>query len=432
MVYDDEDQLDVGFARRYRPARFEDYIGNTKMKQTIFQRLRYATEGKASWPQTLMLTGKTGCGKTTMARIIMREYTCENRDPILGACGECPSCEMMDDYIRYGKTDNLYDVYEVDIGDKSRKDEIKSLSEEMTYPGTGQWKIYLLDEFHMASEGAQTGLLKRIEEPPEGVIIILATTDPEKVLDSIRNRMQLKLVVERPSTKELTAHLATICSTEGVPYDNEGLRVICNRSGNVIRDALNHLEQVVNSRKSAESHEVLDEFDEIGDEVMFKFLQAYKNRDYVAYSTLLYEISNNKSLETFLGTLTSFVLRGIYVINNAQVDGLNTKELGQYKKLFSEFDPGEIAEMLSRLNSMRVGNIEANFLSFIYDTPSTTTVVSAPIVTEGTAPEEKLRSTRIRDITESHIKINKRNLENAAQPMNKEDFLKTLGAVKVN
>ena len=429
----DEEEQGLGFARRYRPSRFEDYIGNAKMKQTIFRRLRMASEGQGAWPQTIELTGKTGCGKTTMSRIIIREYMCENRDPVLGACGECYSCQSLDAYIRTGDTSDVYDIIEIDAADRSRKGDMKQITDEMNIPPMGTWKVYYFDEFHIASTEAQSQLLKSIEEPPPGVLIIIASTDPEKILDSIRNRMQLKLRVERPSTKELVAHLATICKNEGLPYDNEGLRIVANRANMVIRDSLNTLEQVLTNQKSAQSEAVVEEFDEINDSTMFDFIESYLDRDYLTYSSLLYSISTTRSLETFLSNFRSFVMRGIYIGNNVDVEGLTTAEIVKYRDVFSRFEPADLAILLANLKKISTGDLEANFLALIYlngDFDRPTGTVSTPEVTatEAQAAENKARNSNLSALRGAQADRSKDAALSTLDRIKESDFLAMVGA----
>lgn len=361
-VFESEDTVE-SFARKYRPTGLADYIGNQRTKETVFNRLR---NGKP--PQQIMLNGTTGCGKTTMARILIREIMCENRGEILGACGECHNCTKLEDYILTGRTDDLIDVEEIDIASKSGKGDIEDLIADMVqYPMEFPYKVYLFDEVHMASDAAQTSLLKPVEEPPPHVILIFATTDPEKLKDTIRNRMALTLKVEKPSTKELVAHMAGICRNEGIDYDNEGLRMICTLSGNVIRAALNYLEQVTKNKVSAEHDQVAAEFDMVADDLMFEFIKAYQERDYASYIMHLYEVSEKMSLDTFHSSLSTFISRGVFIMNNVNVEGMSSKEIARYKKLFKEFTAADISVMLANLRKLKYGDILSNFMAFIYD-----------------------------------------------------------------
>lgn len=353
----------TSFARKYRPKDLEHYVGNSKIREKVFKRMN---NENSPLPQTVLMSGTTGCGKTTLARILMREYMCSERG--LVACGECTSCTAMDHYVETGDTDSLPDVHEIDIADSSKKEEIEAEIEDMELTAlTGDWKVYLLDEFHMASPSAQNALLKRTEEPPENVLIIIATTDPQKIIATIKNRMNFKLHVERPNTEELVAHLATICEHEDLDYDLEGLRAICNLSDHIIRDALQLLEEVTSVWGGATIEQVQKEFDVLQDTLLFDFIHAYKVRDYVKYSSMLYNIKQKMSLDSFKSNITSFIMRGIYIKSGVPVNGLDSKEIRKYGEFFKKFDERELAVLMANLNKVSVGNIEANFLAFIYD-----------------------------------------------------------------
>ncbi|MRB31346.1 hypothetical protein GH891_32850, partial [Bacillus thuringiensis] len=120
-----------------------------------------------------------------------------------------------------------------------------SLLEEAQYPNPdGSWKIYILDECHRISIPAQNSLLKLVEEPPENVLFMFCTTDPDKMLDTLLNRCNIKLDVKKPSEEQLTQILLDICVKEGISYDRKGLSLIVDRSELVIRQALMDLENV--------------------------------------------------------------------------------------------------------------------------------------------------------------------------------------------
>ena len=153
------DVENISFARKYRPTSLNGYVGNSEVKETVQRYLK-----NPSKPQTILLTGNSGCGKTTLARIIAKEYLCEDRDDETGACCECATCMAVDEYIATGSTENLPDIYEIDSSDKSGKKDIDAMLGSMEYPPIGgDWKVYIIDEVHLLSEGAMGRLLKLVE-----------------------------------------------------------------------------------------------------------------------------------------------------------------------------------------------------------------------------------------------------------------------------
>lgn len=351
----------VSFARKYRPTSLQGYVGNKNIKETVQRYL------KNSRPQTILMSGNSGCGKTTLARIIAKEYLCENRDDDTGACCECSTCRDIDEYITTGNNENIPDIYEIDSSDKSGKKDIDAMLGSMEYPPmSGDWKVYIIDEAHLLSANAMGRLLKSVEEPPEYVLMIFCTTDPDKLLPTIRNRCQLKLTITKPTTSDTVKLLERVCLEEGKDYNIQGLRMISVRSDNVVRDSLNNLERVLTTRDSATDACVSEEFKEVSDKLIFNFYNCLLKKDYMGYIDVMYTVKTMYSFNQFLVSLSNFTKRGIYIINGIEVEGLSRDELNSYKNLFGKIEPKMISFILSSIKKMGAGDIEANFMSFIY------------------------------------------------------------------
>lgn len=398
-------QGDISFARRYRPTSLNNYIGNEGVKETV---KRYFRNGR---PQSILLTGHSGCGKTTLARLIAKEYLCENRDEESGACDECLSCQAVDEYITTGNSEMLPDLYEVDASESSKKD-VDTMLSTMEYPAmNGSWKIYIIDEVHLLSESGMGRLLKSLEEPPEGVLMIFCTTNPEKLLDTIRNRCQLRLSISKPSTKELIGFLQKVCMLEGKDYDIGGLRMVAARADNVTRDSLNNLERVLNTRGSATSEAVSTEFKEVSDKIIFDFYEAYINKDYLGYAGILYQIKTNFGFSSFLTSLTNFTVRGIYILNSVDVEGMSVEEIQSYLKLFKNFSVEDISFILSELRRMDVGDVEANFLAFIYSESKSSSESKVEVKEESVEEERVFRNTNLSKLEEAKLQEGSESLK---------------------
>ena len=420
---------DLSFARKYRPSTLEGYIGNEKLKETV---KRIMASGKK--PQSILLTGNTGCGKTTIARIIESWYICENPGEDGSPCGECLTCCNMKDYIENGNAEMLPDIKEIDVTDKGGKGDMDALIEEIEYPAFGGgWKIYLLDECHAMTMAAATRLLKIVEEPPEKVLVIFCTTDPQKMLETLKNRCQLKLKVVKPNTTELCGLLKRVCASVGKDYDLQGLRMICSRADYVIRDSLNYLEQVINTRGEATGVAVSEEFLEISDNLILDFYTAYINKNYLEYINIMYRIKTTYDFGLFLQSLTNFTTRGIYILNNVNVEGLSEVEIASYLGIFSKFSMEDIAYILSSLKKMSYGDIEANLMSFIYtvsevkeETPKV--VIPSPEVVD----ESKFRNDNLKALELSKLKEGQASLSSSLEEVGFEDAMSLFNLQKVS
>lgn len=417
----------ISFARKYRPTTVEGYVGNENVKSTVRE---YLKNGR---PQTILLSGNSGCGKTTLARLLVKEYLCENRDEVKGACGKCSTCMAIDEYITTGSSDMLPDLYEIDASDKSGKKDINAVLDTMEYPPmAGDWKAYIIDEIHLLSEGAMGRMLKPIEEPPEGVLLIFCTTNPEKLLPTIRNRCQLKLKVSKPKIRDIVSLLQGVCLNEDKNYDIQGLRMLASTSECVVRDSLNNLETVLNTAGNATGDAVSKQFGVIADKIIFEFYQCFKNKDYVGYLNLLYKIKTSFGFEQFLVSLSNFTIRGIYVMNSVDVDGLSEEELISYSKLFKQFSVKEISFILSSLKKMNVGDIESNLFSFIYSDVGDKEVMSSVNVTEVPIEVERsMRNDNLQRIEDFKLKEGKSSLNSEMATVGFSDMAELFSLEKV-
>ncbi|MCS7036052.1 MAG: DNA polymerase III subunit gamma/tau [Saprospiraceae bacterium] len=219
-------------ARKYRPLRFEDVVGQQHVARTLKNALATGHVAHA-----FLFCGPRGVGKTTCARILARVLNCENRTPDFEACQQCPSCLAFQD-------DASWNIFELDAASNNGVDHIRALVEQVRIPPQrGQYKVYIIDEVHMLSQGAFNAFLKTLEEPPPYAIFILATTEKHKILPTILSRCQV-FDFRRIEVADTAAHLAKICQLEGIEADPEALRIIAQKADGALRDALSIFDRI--------------------------------------------------------------------------------------------------------------------------------------------------------------------------------------------
>jgi DNA polymerase III subunit gamma/tau len=224
-------------ARKYRPARFEELIGQEAMVRTLTNAIRTGRLAHA-----FMLTGVRGVGKTTTARIIARALNCIGLDgtagPTATPCGQCQNCIGIAE-------DRHVDVIEMDAASRTSVEDIRELIEGVRYrPVMARYKVYIVDEVHMLSRSAFNALLKTLEEPPEHVKFIFATTEIRKVPVTVLSRCQ-RFDLRRVEAKTLTQHFAAIAAKEGVAIEPTAAALVARAADGSVRDGLSLLDQAI-------------------------------------------------------------------------------------------------------------------------------------------------------------------------------------------
>ncbi len=227
--------------RKWRPTKFADVVGQRHITDTLRAQLE---SGRLS--HAYLFTGTRGTGKTTCAKILARAVNCTNLqagDP----CGECPACRGIMD-------GSILDVVEIDAASNNGVDNIRDIRDEVRYtPASVKKRVYIIDEVHMLSQGAFNALLKTLEEPPEHVLFILATTEINKVPATILSRCQ-RFDFRRIAPHDIAVRLKEIAEEEQIPLTDSGARMIARLADGALRDALSILD-----RAAAGSSEPIDE-----------------------------------------------------------------------------------------------------------------------------------------------------------------------------
>lgn len=222
--------------RKYRPVRFDEVRGQDPIVRTLKNQIEFGRIGHA-----YLFTGTRGTGKTTLAKIFARAVNCEH--PVdQSPCNECPTCRA----ILNGTSTN---VVEIDAASNNGVDTVRELREEVKYrPTEGRYRVYIIDEVHMLSPGAFNALLKTLEEPPEYVIFLLATTDVQRIPPTVRSRCQ-RYDLKRLTLEELESQLRSILEAEQIPAEDNAIRYLAMQADGSSRDALSLLERCASFHK---------------------------------------------------------------------------------------------------------------------------------------------------------------------------------------
>lgn len=223
----------VSLYRRYRPNEFSSMIGQQHIIRTLRNQIMTGAISHA-----YLFTGSRGTGKTTTAKIFARAINCLNPKDDGSPCGECAICKAL------AESSNM-DIIEMDAASNNGVDEIRYLLEKVKFaPSVGRYKVYIVDEVHMLSPQAFNALLKTLEEPPEHVVFILATTEVQKILPTVLSRCQ-RFDFRLVPTQETAGLLQRIFDELGTPYDKEALFAIAEAGEGCVRDSLSLAEMCI-------------------------------------------------------------------------------------------------------------------------------------------------------------------------------------------
>ena len=291
--------------RKWRPQTFDDVCG----QEHITSILRYEVEHRA-FSHAYLFCGSRGTGKTTCAKILAKAVNCEH--PVNGnPCGTCASCQAID-------SGAATDVLEMDAASNNGVDNIREIRDEVIYsPSSLRCRVYIIDEVHMLSTQAFNALLKTLEEPPEHVVFILATTELQKLPATIISRCQ-RFDFRRISTDVLIGRLTHIAKAEGIALEADAARLLARLAQGGMRDAISLLELCAGSRRSVTVETVEESVGLTGREAVMETVNAIVARDYdLLFSRIDEIVRSSKDIEVFWQDLLS-LYRDILVVKTTE------------------------------------------------------------------------------------------------------------------
>lgn len=255
-------------ARKYRPQRFDEVVGQEHVSKTLKNALQNDKLAHA-----FLFCGPRGVGKTTCARILAKVLNCENRTDDFEACNECGSCSAFNG-------NASFNINELDAASNNSVEHIRGLIEQVRFqPQQGQYKIFIIDEVHMLSQQAFNAFLKTLEEPPSYAIFILATTEKHKIIPTILSRCQI-FDFKRIQVPKMVEHLQHICKEEGIDANKDALHIIGQKADGALRDALSIFDRMTGvAGKKIDYDSVIENLNVLDYDYYFKVVDGMLSED---------------------------------------------------------------------------------------------------------------------------------------------------------
>ncbi|MCI5534206.1 MAG: DNA polymerase III subunit gamma/tau, partial [Firmicutes bacterium] len=329
--------------RAERPEVFDEILGQEHIVKILRHQIASDTVGHA-----YLFCGTRGTGKTTTARILAKGVNCTSPDVEGRPCGECANCKAI-------SQGNFMDVIEIDAASNNGVENIRELRESVKYPpAIGRRKVYIIDEVHMLSTGAFNALLKTLEEPPENVMFILATTEPQKLPATILSRC-LKFDFKRVPQSLIMDGMKRICSDRGVEISDGALRLVANCADGSVRDGLSILDQVLASgEKNISREDVLEYIGTAGEDFFIELTEKVSLRN-VSEALLLVDeaLADGKDVRSLMRDWTAYyrnLMIAKFVKNPEDLLNMSAENILRIKQQGDHISMDEINDAILKLS----------------------------------------------------------------------------------
>ena len=327
--------------RKFRPQTFSEMVGQEHITRTLRNQIIANRVGHA-----YLFNGVRGTGKTTSAKVLARAINCLN--PIDGEpCNECEICKAALD-------GSLTDIVEMDAASNNSVEDIRSIREEVNFlPTKAKYRVYIIDEVHMLSQGAFNALLKTLEEPPEHVKFILATTEPQKLPATILSRCQ-RFDFKRISDEDIIKRLDIVCKESNVEATPQALNIIASLSEGAMRDALSILERCIQDGENNITEDKIKELVGIPKlEYIYNISEAIINYDIdEAMENITKVLNEGKDLGNLLWEIIKYIKDILMVKTNQKLTIYNEEDFEKLKELSTKVSKSRAIKLISELSTL--------------------------------------------------------------------------------